>query len=120
VSRRFQSGLRALAASPIVGEVRGVGLMAAIELVADKATKTPFDGSRRAAATVAARALDNGLFVRAIGDSIVTAPPLIISAEQVDDLVERIGLALAQTQAALLARPPVQDPRQERSGISGR
>lgn len=120
VSCRFQSGLRALAASPIVGEVRGVGLMAAIELVADKATKTPFDGSRRAAATVAARALDNGLFVRAIGDSIVTAPPLIISAEQVDDLVERIGLALAQTQAALLACPPLQGASQERSGISGR
>ena len=107
VSQRFLDGLRGLAASPLVGEARGVGLMGAIELVADKSTKAPFDKSRKVGAQVAARALEHGLIVRAIGDAIVAAPPLIITEPQIDDLVGRLAQALGEVERG----QPVSTPR---------
>jgi 4-aminobutyrate--pyruvate transaminase len=102
VSIGFNAGLRTLGASPIVGEVRGIGLMAAIELVADKATKEPFPSALKLGAYLAARAQEHGLFVRAIGDAVVMAPPLIITRDEVDDLLRRLGMALAETEQATL------------------
>jgi len=101
VATGFQSGLRALSASPLVGEVRGVGLMAAVELVADKADKRSFDPARKVGAYLAARAKEHGLFVRAIGDSLVMAPPLIITREEVGELVRIFSVALAETERAV-------------------
>ncbi|MFO1281890.1 MAG: aminotransferase [Burkholderiales bacterium] len=101
VSPRFLAGLRGLAASPIVGEARGVGLMGAIEFVVDKASKSPFDKSAKVGARVAARALEHGLFVRAIGDSVVSAPPLVITESQIDDLIGRLAQALADVEREL-------------------
>ncbi len=98
VGRHLQSGLRRFADSPFVGEVRGVGLIGAIELVADKAAKTPFDPIGKVGGYLVARAQAHGLILRNLGDSVAFSPPLIISEAQVDDLLERFGKALEDTQ----------------------
>ena len=90
----FQCRLQALAEHPLVGDVRGVGLIGAVELVADKATKAAFNG---AAAYCAARAADHGLIVRNIGESVALCPPLVIDDEQVDELFTKLERALDDT-----------------------
>ena len=92
---QFQQGLQANAARRYVGEVRGVGLIGAIELYADPAGRTPFDPAQKAGARLAELALAQGLIVRAMGDSIAFCPPLIITAEQIDDMFARFGRAMA-------------------------
>jgi 4-aminobutyrate--pyruvate transaminase len=92
---QFQQGLRSHAARKYVGEVRGVGLIGAIELNADPATRTPFDPAQKAGARLAELALAQGLIVRAMGDSIAFCPPLIITAAQIDDMFARFGRAMA-------------------------
>ena len=100
VGARLQNGLRALADRPIVGEVRGLGLMAAIELVADKASKTPFAADKRVAAFLARAAQDQGVIIRPIDQCVVMAPPLIITESEIDDLLGRLARALDETAAA--------------------
>jgi 4-aminobutyrate--pyruvate transaminase len=92
---QFQKGLQSHAARKYVGEVRGVGLIGAIELYADPAKRTPFDPAQKAGARLAELALAQGLIVRAMGDSIAFCPPLIITAEQIDDMFARFGRAMA-------------------------
>ena len=92
---QFQKGLRSHAARRYVGEVRGVGLIGAIELYADPAKRTPFDPAQKAGARLAELALAQGLIVRAMGDSIAFCPPLIITAEQIDDMFARFARAMA-------------------------
>jgi len=92
---RFQQGLQSHAARKYVGEVRGVGLIGAIELYADPAKRTPFDPAQKAGARLAELALAQGLIVRAMGDSVAFCPPLIITAEQIDDMFARFGRAMA-------------------------
>ena len=69
--------------------MRGVGLIGAIELMADKAARTPFAAERKAGYRFAALALEEGLIVRAMGDSIGLCPPLIITRAELDDLFAR-------------------------------
>ena len=97
VMDRLQSGLHRFADHPLVGEVRGVGLIAGIELVADKASKTPFDPPGRVGAAFANYAQAHGLIIRPLGDSIGVCPPLIIEAAEIDSLLERFALALDET-----------------------
>jgi 4-aminobutyrate--pyruvate transaminase len=92
---QFQKGLQSHAARKYVGEVRGVGLIGAIELYADPAKRTPFDPAQKAGARLAELALAQGLIVRAMGDSVAFCPPLIITAEQIDDMFARFGRAMA-------------------------
>ena len=99
VMDRMQTGLRAFADHPLVGEVRGVGLIAAVELVADKASKAPFDPPGRVGAAFANYAQERGLIIRPLGDSIGICPPLIIEAAELDSLLERFGQALDDTLA---------------------
>ena len=86
--------LRAFAGRPWVGNVRGVGLIGAIELMADKAARTPFAAERKAGYRFAALALEEGLIVRAMGDSIGLCPPLIITRAELDDLFARLTRAM--------------------------
>lgn len=79
---------------PLVGEVRGKGLIGAIEMVANKETGEAFAGG-----AVGAHALqvcqDNGLIIRAVaGSSLAFCPPLIINNEQIDEIVRIVGIAL--------------------------
>ncbi|MGI9334715.1 MAG: aminotransferase [Gammaproteobacteria bacterium] len=86
VSPRFQALLRDMAAHPMVGEARGVGLMGALEMVADKQSKAPFDSSLQVSERVAGQALRNGLVCRPLGQAVVLAPPFIIDEQQLDEL----------------------------------
>ena len=101
VMDRFQDGLGQFADHPLVGEVRGRGLVAALELVKDKTTKEPFPAADAVSTKVMDRALDHGLITRAIGDCIAFSPPLIITAEQIDELVARLGRTLDDVAATI-------------------
>ena len=95
VSKTFQSRLSKLIQHPLVGQARGVGLIGAVELVADKETREQYDPAIKAAQGVADRAQANGLIVRALaGDSVAICPPLIIDETQVGDLFDRFERAL--------------------------
>ena len=101
VSPRFMEGLRRFAAHPLVGEVRAIGLIGAAELVQDKASKAPFDPKQGVGAIFAAHALEGGLIVRAMGDSVALCPPLIITSDEIDEMLRRFGKALDDTAAAV-------------------
>lgn len=97
VAPRLQDGLRRLGEHPMVGEARGVGLLGAIELVANKETRTPFAQAGKAGAYLANRAQAHGLILRPIVDSIATCPPLIITEDEIDTLLDRFARALDET-----------------------
>jgi len=99
----LQRRWRELADHPLVGEVRGVGFLGALQLVADKARRTPFPHEKNAGMTCRDIATRNGLVMRAVGDSMIISPPLIMTTDQIDDLVTLAREALDQTQAALKA-----------------
>ena len=97
-SPQFQKRLHALADHPLVGEVRGMGMVGAIELAAEKASKTPFDAKKGLGARVVANAQAEGLIVRFIsGDVISICPPLIIQPAEIDELFDKLGKALDKT-----------------------
>jgi len=99
VAPRFQGGLHRLADHPLVGEVRGIGLIAGIELVQDKKTKQSFDAKAGIGAYLAQRAQEHGLIIRAMGDNVGVCPPLIITEGEIDELIARLGKALDDTLA---------------------
>ncbi len=80
---RMIAGLEKLKGFPCVGDVRGLGLMAAVEFVADRETKAPAE----IGAKVQSACLDRGLFTRIKGDIIMFAPPIIITEAEVDKMV---------------------------------
>jgi putrescine aminotransferase len=83
-----------IAGHDIVGEVRAVGLMGAIEIVRDKATRERFPGDGAAAVVVRDHAIAGGMMLRATGDTMILSPPLIWTRETIDMAMERIGRAL--------------------------
>jgi 4-aminobutyrate--pyruvate transaminase len=96
----LQQGLRALGDHPLVGHVRGVGLIAAVELVQDKATRASFPASAGVGAMLARLAQEDGLIVRVMaGDIAAFSPPLIIDAAEIRLLLERFERALDATLA---------------------
>jgi 4-aminobutyrate--pyruvate transaminase len=94
VSVPFQAGLQEFVPRRHVGEVRGVGLIAAIELVRDKATKAAFDPAKNAGFWFQERALAHGLIVRQLGDSIALCPPLILEEADLPEINVRLGRTL--------------------------
>jgi 4-aminobutyrate--pyruvate transaminase len=101
VGEVMQDELRALADHSLIGEVRGVGLIAGVELVADKVTKAKFNPVGKVGAQVFSRAHENGLIIRAIGDTIAFCPPLIITEDQVREVMGRFKVTLDETAALL-------------------
>jgi adenosylmethionine-8-amino-7-oxononanoate aminotransferase len=92
---RFAAGLQSLTAHPLVGDARSRGLLGAIELVADKATKRAFDPALRLSDQIAEIAYRNGLVFRAFGDNILGfAPALCYTAREFDLLFERLARIL--------------------------
>ncbi|BCH24388.1 aspartate aminotransferase family protein [Mesorhizobium sp. L-8-3] len=85
----------------IVGEVRAIGLMGAIEIVKDKATKERFEPSGSAAVVVRDHAIANGMMLRATGDTMIMSPPLIWTRDTIDLACERIRKALDLAKADL-------------------
>ena len=102
IGGRMNAGLQAFADHPLVGDVRGVGILAGMELMRDKATRTPFEGGR-AGAMMDKYGRENGLILRIIGDRVAFAPPLIITEAEVDDMLEKLGRTLDQAHGELSA-----------------
>ena len=96
--------LNELADHPMVGEVRGVGLIAAVELVADKANKTGLETPAQLGLAVGKEMQDNGVIVRNIADAIAFCPPLIITEEQVDVMVDTLRAAIDKVYKELVAK----------------
>ncbi len=96
VGPHLQGELRRLFADhPLVGEVRGTGLIAAMELVADKATRTNFDPKAKVGPRLTKILEENGVIGRAsVNDTLCFSPPLIISREEIDELLVRVGKSL--------------------------
>ena len=86
---------------PLVGEARGVGFVGALELVADKQTRQRFDEDGSTGSLCRNLSVESGLVMRAVGDTMIIAPPLTLTHEQIDQLLERAVQALDKTQAAL-------------------
>ena len=105
VAPRLQNGLRQrFAGHPLVGEIRGLGLVAGVELVADKTTKAPFEPSQGAGNILTAEINKHGLILRQIGDTQAFAPPLVITEAEIDEMLDRFGKALDDTAARLSPR----------------
>ncbi|SDX32742.1 putrescine aminotransferase [Pseudomonas syringae] len=96
----LQKRLRELSDHPLVGEVRGVGLLGAIELVKDKATRERYT-DKGAGMICRTFCFENGLIMRAVGDTMIIAPPLVISFAEIDELVDKARKCLDLTLAAL-------------------
>jgi len=91
----LQRKLAPLADHPLVGDYRGIGLIAGLELAEDKAERRPFDPALKIGFRVAAACLEAGLVVRAIpGDVIAICPPLIIDEAQIGELVSKLEQGL--------------------------
>lgn len=97
----FQNGLRALSDRPHVGEVRGIGMIAAIELVEDKATRKPFDPVGKVGAMAANFGHEEGLIMRNLGDSLALCPPLIVTEDDVAEIVARMGRVIDRVEQEL-------------------
>jgi len=88
---------RQLAEHPLVGEARSVGLIGALELVRDKATRRFFDKRGEVGTICRDFCFQNGLIMRAVRDTLIISPPLVISREQVDELAEKAWRCLDLT-----------------------
>ncbi len=104
VAPRMQAGLRKFLDHPLVGEVRGIGLIGAVELVADKASKAPFAATEAVGPFLVKRGHHHGVILRPLGDSIAFCPPLIINEAEIDMMLERFSLALDDTLAMVRER----------------
>ena len=97
LQRRWQE----LDSHPLVGETRMVGLIGALELVKDKARRETFPDPGEVGLLCRDLCIANGLVMRAVRDTMIIAPPLVITREQIDELVDKARRALDQTHAEL-------------------
>ena len=104
---RFQAAIQRLGEHPLVGHQRGIGLIAGLELVADKSTRASFPPAEKMAFRVAAGCLEEGLVVRALpGDIVAVCPPLIINEAQIDELSAKLERGLDRALASVQATSP--------------
>jgi putrescine---pyruvate transaminase len=100
------NAIATLSDHPLVGEARSIGLLGAIEIVANKADGTRFGGKEGTAGPIVRDiCIRRGLMVRGIRDSIVMCPPLIISTDQIDAMIGIIRAALDEAEPVLRAIP---------------
>ncbi len=97
IAPHLQARLRELVDHPIVGEVRGRGMFAAVELVRDKTTRERLAPEAAAAVFCRNTANELGLMVRQTGDAMIMAPPLVSERAEIDDLVTMLAQALDRT-----------------------
>lgn len=99
IAPHFQARLRELCDHPIVGEVRGLGMFAAVELVRDKGSRERLAPESAGAVLCRDKANANGLMVRQTGNAMIMAPPLVSSVAEIDILAEKLTQALDETAA---------------------
>lgn len=97
LSPKFLGRLHALADHPLVGEVRGVGLIGAVEFVSNKLTKAGFTPAGKVGAYCFDRCHVHGLIARNVGDGMAFCPPLIITETQIDEIFDKFNKALNDT-----------------------
>lgn len=106
----FFAGLESLRRHPIVGDIRGKGLMAALEFVQDRETRDPFERSLRVADRVSDAAFERGVIVYpgsgnavgCLGDHILLGPPFVITEEQIDEMIKGLDGALSEVSVQLV------------------
>lgn len=99
----MRGALARYADHPMVGEVRGAGLIAALELVSDKTGREGFTPVGRAAQAVVAACQRHGLIMRAVGDSVCFCPPMIITEDEMQVLLDRFKAGFTEATEALTA-----------------
>ncbi len=97
----LQKRFHELGQHPLVGDVRGVGMFGALELVADKENYVKFDKNLKVGDTCRDFCFDNNLVMRAVGDAMIISPPLILQTADVDRFVERAWQCLDLTRQAI-------------------
>lgn len=102
----MRAALARYADHPMVGEVRGAGLIAAIELVSDKAAKAGFTPPGRGAQALVAACQRHGLILRVAGDAVCFCPPMIISEAEMAELLARFEAGFAEAMQELEAEAP--------------
>jgi 4-aminobutyrate--pyruvate transaminase len=90
----LQSTLGRLETHPLVGDVKGTGLILGMELMRDGEKRIPFDSALKVGARVDTAAMGHGLILRVVGDRLVFAPPLVIEAHEIEDIGARLRRAL--------------------------
>ncbi|XP_022940077.1 gamma aminobutyrate transaminase 3, chloroplastic-like [Cucurbita moschata] len=98
IAPRFQDGVKAFSNSPIIGEIRGTGLVLGTEFTDNKSPNNPFPPEWGIGAYFGAMCEKHGMLIRVAGDSIMMSPPFIISPEEVDELISIYGKALKDTE----------------------
>jgi putrescine aminotransferase len=93
-----------LAPHPLVGEVQTCGLMGAVQLVKDKAKQLPFPSELEIGMVCRGHCFANGLIMRAVGDRMIVAPPLVITRAQIDEMMALIRRCLDLTLADASSR----------------
>jgi adenosylmethionine-8-amino-7-oxononanoate aminotransferase len=96
MGRRLNDGLAALREMPHVGDVRGLGLMSAVEVVADDETRAPFSPSLAIGPKIARAMRDRGVVTRVKGESVLLAPPLVITESQIDTVMNVTAEAIEE------------------------
>jgi putrescine aminotransferase len=97
----FNQRWASLAEHPIVGEARSLGLMGAIEIVKDKDSRERFHKDLAAGTRCRDLCVNNGVVMRAVGDTMIVSPPLIVENEHIDELVEKAWRCLDLTAESL-------------------
>jgi 4-aminobutyrate--pyruvate transaminase len=91
LGQRLLEGLQTLKEFSFVGDVRGLGLVCGVEIVSNKETKTPDPAT---AMRIFKAAQANGLRSRPLGNTLAFSPPLVITEDEVDEIVKRLGAAM--------------------------
>ncbi|XP_039816451.1 probable gamma-aminobutyrate transaminase 3, mitochondrial isoform X2 [Panicum virgatum] len=98
IAPRFQEGIKAFSGSPIVGEIRGQGLILGTEFVDNKSPNDPFPAEWGVGSIFGAECEKRGMLIRVAGDSIMLSPPLIMTPEEVEEIIIKFGHALKATE----------------------
>ena len=101
VGEYFQNSMKDIFKEDYVGEVRGIGLIAGIELYKDPSNKIAFEEAGKAGKILSDTCQKNGLIVRPILDTIALCPPLIISEKEIDELTEKLRISLEEAKDIL-------------------
>jgi putrescine aminotransferase len=97
----FYQQWSSLADHPIVGEARSLGLVGAIEIVKNKSSRERFAKQDKAGARCRDFCFDNGLVMRAVGDAMIVAPPLVMEKQHIDELIDKARRCLDLTAESL-------------------
>ena len=98
----FAERWRTLAEHPLVGEARSAGLVGAIELVSNKTSRARFPAAKSVGETCRDTCIEQGVVMRHVRDSMIVAPPLVITKPQLDELVDKAWRALDITAARMV------------------